>query len=149
MGLPFRRRNHPIIHFEFRLISDTPGDEICGLGIRFQSCAEVGTLYWQSCSGSRFPNHSPSPLVVNWYKVTLPYLSRLLCFHDLNSVLVYCARLWWGRVGFVLQRAFRRYSPPPGSNVSLRFWITGSDSISRNSEAFSKSHPSQASRPIR
>jgi hypothetical protein len=43
MGLPVRRRNNPILQFEFRLISDALGGEICRLGIRFQSCLKVST----------------------------------------------------------------------------------------------------------
>ena len=32
MGLLVMRRNNPIVHFELRLISDAPGDKICGFG---------------------------------------------------------------------------------------------------------------------
>jgi len=121
MGLPVRRRNNPILHFEFRLISDAPGSEICGLGIRFQLCLKVGTalltivewlrlsllMEYRSCNWIMLVNEvrhkwkcqcslaeyfsfvssvqRNSPLIADWYKVTFPYLNRLLCFHHLNS----------------------------------------------------------------
>lgn len=35
-----------------------------------------------------------SPLVVDWYKGTLLYLSRLLCFYGLNPESLHRAELW-------------------------------------------------------
>jgi hypothetical protein len=76
MGLPVRRRNST--HFKFRLISDAPSGEICGLGIRFQSCLKVGTAVLTIVEWSRLS------LLVEYRSCKLNDISwhKLKCLHS-------------------------------------------------------------------